>query len=427
MKLQITEVAMKQSLAAPDAQIPTTPASNNNVIAATTTEDGITNNNSNSYAAEEGDDEEAIIIRNSRIRNQYLEQSNAIVEETTARYAMAESLRSLPGAFRVTPNMSSSANSNSSLEEENQNQEGVEDEQQERRRQPSPAPPVPEHDIAVEAYAVHDDTANNSNNNNISLGNGQLEDQEDLENCYQVQPTTAQVVPVAHAQVIPTIYGIDKKRFKHILLFIGIVIVVALSVVLGTNNIGSNDQQQQQQQQQQDDNKNVEITEQQLQDEVVSIMNERRQKLLETISPLVQEGTFDQFNTHTTEGISPTGNKYIDDRVATLEWLLQDLRRRIVLNLDTVTITNSSSTALPMWRVRQRYVLALLYISTTSNTNIIGTQWSTSTIITSNDTTTEVDGEKNDKEWYRRLNFLSDTNECEWYTSYTTCNVWGTM
>ena len=60
---------------------PTTFASN----VTTTAQDGINNNNSSScYATTPEED--------------------AMVEETTARYAMVESLRSLPGAFRVTPN-----------------------------------------------------------------------------------------------------------------------------------------------------------------------------------------------------------------------------------------------------------------------------------------------------------------------------------
>jgi len=67
-----------------------------------------------------------------------------------------------------------------------------------------------------------------------------------------------------------------------------------------------------------------------------------------------------------------------------------------------------------------------IYIATTSNENIIGTQWGSA----SNNTTEQLEseqGETNDnKDWYRTLNFLSSKDECEWYTSYTTCNVWDT-
>ena len=72
---------------------------------------------------------------------------------------MVESLRSLPGAFRVTPNFTPNGSDAGENHEDDERQQ---------------TPPVPEHDIAVEAYAVHDTTTNN----NVSLGN---RDEEDLE------------------------------------------------------------------------------------------------------------------------------------------------------------------------------------------------------------------------------------------------------
>ena len=103
--------------------------------------------------------------------------------------------------------------------------------------------------------------------------------------------------------------------------------------------------------------------------------------------------------------------------MATLEWLVQ----------------HSSSEELlirPNWRVQQRYVLALLYISTTSNNNIIGTQWggrsSTSTTNDSEEEEEDDDDEmnNNNNDWYQKLNFLSNKDECEWYTSRTICNTY---
>ena len=112
-----------------------------------------------------------------------------------------------------------------------------------------------------------------------------------------------------------------------------------------------------------------------------------------------------------------------------------DIRLTTVDSAKNTSTTNGSSigTGIPSWKIRQRYVLALLYIATTSNENIIGTQWGSS----SNNTTKSEEeseegendkggeGEDNNKDWYRTLNFLSSKDECEWYTSYTTCNLWG--
>jgi len=90
-----------------------------------------------------------------------------MVEETTARYAMVESLRSLPGAFRVTP---------PTLPQMVVMRARI---MRMRSVSTTPTPPVPEHDIAVEAYAVHDtDTTTTTTNNNVLLGNRDVEDLE---------------------------------------------------------------------------------------------------------------------------------------------------------------------------------------------------------------------------------------------------------
>jgi len=324
------------------------------------------------------------------------------VPAATWQHAMNESLRSLPGAFHVTPNNNLLNNPTN----ENGNVVGDADESTTDRIRPMV---LPEHDIAVEAYAVNDNDDNNNNirttataNNDVEYG-GQQPPTSSIttnsnNNSNNNNNNNSDIVPIA--QVVPTIFGIEKRRFKQISLFMGvilIIVIVVLSVVLTNNNksntpspnppVGTTNEDDDQSTQQ-------------------FVTNERRQKLINTISPLVQEGTFDQFlnNTHnnTEQGIiNPTGNKYIDDRVATLEWLVQDLSEEF--NAD-----------IPNWKVQQRYVLALLYISTTSNNNIIGTQW----------VVDEENNNNNNNDWYRKLNFLSNRDECEWYASKTICNTY---
>ena len=336
------------------------------------------------------------------------------------QHAMNESLRSLPGAFHITPAQHSSNLLNPANENDN-----VGDDESTTARRPTV---LPEHDIAVEAYAVND---NDDNNNNRTAANTN----NDVEYGQQQQPTTSLTTNTPIAQVVPTILGIEKRRFKQISLLFGvilIIVVVVLSVVLVTNNNNNNS----------DNNNNntdpgglinlppvdtkedvVDTTTANEEDnnddhQSIIIKNERRQKLINTISPLVKEGTFDQFNnsnntnTHNTTGekTNPTGNKYIDDRIATLEWLLQDLSREEFFNNST-----NNNIKIPNWKVQQRYVLALLYISTTSNNNILGTQW----------VEDEEDEENNNNnDWYRKLNFLSNRDECEWYASRTICNTY---
>ena len=344
--------------------------------------------------------------------------NSAPASTTTFHVAMIESLRSLPGAFRVTP---SNFNSN-----ENDAEWGEEQEEESHQESNNTHLPVlPEHDIAVEAYAVNDDGNDNNRGGNqrIAANNNQGGEDNDVEYGQQrQQPTTNSnsssssnnndIIPIA--QVVPTIFGIDKRRFKQITLLLGVVliaVIVVLSVVLTNNNNKSNN------------NNDVGTTNEDDNYDDQSTINERRQKLIKTISPLVREGTFDQllfgnYNNPTGNQYIPTGIRYIDDRVATLEWLVQ----------------HSSSEELlirPNWRVQQRYVLALLYISTTSNNNIIGTQWGgRSSTSTTNDSEEEEEDEEDDDEmnnnndWYQKLNFLSNKDECEWYTSRTICNTY---
>jgi len=324
------------------------------------------------------------------------------VPAATWQHAMNESLRSLPGAFHVTP-----TNLLNNPTNENGNVVGDDDESTTDRIRPMV---LPEHDIAVEAYAVNDNDDNNRGNQRTAANNNQGGD-NDVEYGQQRQPissTNSNNNDVPIAQVVPTIFGIEKGRFKQISLFLGIIliiVIVVLSVVL-TNNNKSNTPSP---------NPPVGTTSEDDDQSTIIIKNERRQKLINIISPLVKEGTFDQFlnNTHnnTEQGIiNPTGNKYIYDRIATLEWLLQDLNSK------------EFDADIPNWKVQQRYVLALLYISTTSNNNIIGTQWGSSTSTT--DDEEQEDEENNNNDWYQKYNFLSSKDECDWYFSKTICNTY---
>ena len=56
------------------------------------------------------------------------------------------------------------------------------------------------------------------------------------------------------------------------------------------------------------------------------------------------------------------------------------------------------------------------YISTTSNNNILGTQWV--------EDEEDEENNNNNNDWYRKLNFLSNRDECEWYASRTICNTY---
>eukprot|EP00581_Thalassiosira_minuscula_P008099 CAMPEP_0183706102 /NCGR_PEP_ID=MMETSP0737-20130205/3009_1 /TAXON_ID=385413 /ORGANISM="Thalassiosira miniscula, Strain CCMP1093" /LENGTH=703 /DNA_ID=CAMNT_0025933413 /DNA_START=90 /DNA_END=2201 /DNA_ORIENTATION=- len=100
---------------------------------------------------------------------------------------------------------------------------------------------------------------------------------------------------------------------------------------------------------------------------------QRRQVLVDILSPAVsEEGSFDEIN-----GDGP--------RVEALEWLVEDFP-------ENVTTLTEMLDHYPEWKMRQRYILALLYFST------------------------------NGTGWYSKLNFLSESDECFWAGSIPRLN-----
>lgn len=150
--------------------------------------------------------------------------NNIGINNAAIEHAMNDSLSNTPGAFRVTPSPNAShrgsTNTNTTVSNNNNNNnELMASNDSERQLQPSTIAV----DISVEAYAVADN-------------NDQFEE-NDVE---RRLPTTMPNSPdndVPIAQVVPTIFGIDKKRFKQIICLGTIsMIVVILVVVLATNN-----------------------------------------------------------------------------------------------------------------------------------------------------------------------------------------------
>lgn len=160
--------------------------------------------------------------------------NNIGINNAAIEHAMNDSLSNTPGAFRVTPSPNASRRgstntTNTPTSNNNNNNELMASTDSERQLQPGLLQPSTiAVDISVEAYAVADDTIDQFEENDVECR----------------LPTTMPNSPdndVPIAQVVPTIFGIDKKRFKQIICLGTIsMIVVILVVVLATNN-GDND------------------------------------------------------------------------------------------------------------------------------------------------------------------------------------------
>lgn len=85
------------------------------------------------------------------------------------------------------------------------------------------------------------------------------------------------------------------------------------------------------------------------------------------------------------EFFDPTHSKASPDRIAALQWIVEDDPLR--LPIPNLTETNEDGPS--SWKIRQRYVLALLYFSTNGN------------------------------QWENDYNFLSTYDECRWTTAWT--------
>ena len=150
--------------------------------------------------------------------------NNIGINNAAIEHAMNDSLSNTPGAFRVTPSPNAShrgsTNTNTTVSNNNNNNnELMASNDSERQLQPSTIAV----DISVEAYAVADN-------------NDQFEENDVERRLPTTMPNSSDNdVPIA--QVVPTIFGIDKKRFKQIICLGTIsMIVVILVVVLATNN-----------------------------------------------------------------------------------------------------------------------------------------------------------------------------------------------
>ena len=108
-------------------------------------------------------------------------------------------------------------------------------------------------------------------------------------------------------------------------------------------------------------------------------LEERREDMIALLEPIYEdlEGTIQVFDKSTSFAS--------EDRIAALEWLVRDSEVHDLL-LEGMEDDDYEQ---QVYKVRQRYVLALLYMAT------------------------------NGKGWYDQYNFLADIDECQWTDIYT--------
>mmetsp|Transcript_7023 Transcript_7023/g.12730 ORF Transcript_7023/g.12730 Transcript_7023/m.12730 type:complete len:551 (+) Transcript_7023:48-1700(+) len=233
----------------------------------------------------------------------------------------------------------------------------------------SPSDEPPTQDILPGAYRVTPSSFVNPNANNVEVDlssePSEMIDAEsqhvvDAQNvmieAYEVQQQHA----LEEANVVPAIWGINKKRFYQIC----VLVVAALTIIVGVFFI-------------------VLLPKNNLDSENAAPLPlltgeeraQRRAILVNILSPLNEGRVFDA------DGPSSSA-----DRIAALEWLIDDIPSNILHTPDGLFGYYLE------WKMIQRYILAVLYFST------------------------------NGPGWINSMHFMTSERECEWHAGHVAEN-----
>jgi len=209
----------------------------------------------------------------------------------------------------------------------------------------------PTQEILPGAYRVTPSASVNPNNNNDEIIDAEIQHVADARNvvieAYEIEQQQAP----EEVFVVPTIWGIDKKRIYQICVLavtsLAIVVGVFFTVLLAKNNLGS-------------ENATPLLTGEE--------RAQRRAVLVDALSHLNEGRVFE------IDGPSSSAH-----RIAALEWLIDDIPTNVSHTPDGLFGYYLE------WKMIQRYILAVLYFST------------------------------NGPEWMDSLHFLSSKEECEWH------------